>query len=51
MHGETLFGGVEARAARHRPTPQHATVLEPQIVVQARGVVLVNDENTAGRFA
>ena len=50
MDGQPLFLRVEARAARHCPAPQHAVMLQPEIVVQPRRVMLLNDENAAGRF-
>src|SRR5438270_1547107 len=47
MHGEPFFAGHEAGPARHRPAFHHAVELEPQIVMQAGGRMLLNDERIA----
>ena len=39
--------GHQARAARHRPALHHAVELEPEIVMQARRRVLLDDEVVA----
>ena len=44
VDGETLFRRIEARPPRHRPALQNAVELEPEIVVQPRRGVLLNDE-------
>jgi hypothetical protein len=49
MDGQPLLGRIKAGASRHRPTPQDAVVFETQIVMEASGRVLVNDEDAAGR--
>src|SRR5262249_49147620 len=46
-HGEPLLARYQARAARHRPALHHAGELEPQVVVQARGRVLLDHEGIA----
>ena len=43
MDRQTLLARHQARPARHRPALQHAVHLEPQIVVQASGGVLLDD--------
>ena len=50
MDGQPLLRRVEARPARHRPAPQHAVMLQPEIVVQPRRIVLLDDEDAAGRL-
>src|SRR6185437_5855389 len=47
LHGEPLFARDKAWAARHRPALHHAVKLKPQIIVQARRVVLLDDEGVA----
>ena len=44
VDGEPLVARHEARAARHRPAHHHAVELEPQVVVQPRRGVLLDDE-------
>ena len=44
MDRHALFGGVVARSLRHRPRPQHAVELEPEVVVQPGGRVLLDHE-------
>ncbi len=51
MHGEALFARHEARAARYRPALQHAVHLEAEVVVEARGVVLLDHEAVAALAA
>ena len=41
---QPLVGGVERRALGHRPGLEHAVVLEAEIVVQAGGGMLLDDE-------
>ena len=43
VDGEPLVAGHEARPARHRPAHHHAIEFKPQIVMQPRGVVLLDD--------
>src|SRR2546423_2123711 len=47
VHGEPLFARHEARASCYRPALHHAVELEPQIVMQARRGVLLDDECVA----
>ena len=51
VHCEALVVGVEARALGHRPAQQHAVELEPEVVVQAGGRVLLDDERQPGGAA
>ena len=44
MDRHALFLRVEARPLGHRPAQQHAVELEPEVVVQAGGPVLLDDE-------
>ncbi|MCG3189759.1 MAG: hypothetical protein LKCHEGNO_02257 [Burkholderiaceae bacterium] len=41
-HRDALVGRVDARPLGHCPRPHHAAVLEPQVVVQPRGGVLLD---------
>ena len=43
-HREALVGGIEARAARHRPALHDAVELEAKIVVETAGVVHLHHE-------
>ena len=47
MRRNVLDGGIERRALAHRPAPQHAVVLQAEVVVQAGAVrlVLLHDED------
>ena len=47
MRRDVLDGGIERRALAHRPAPQHAVVLQAEVVVQAGAVrlVLLHDED------
>ena len=49
LHREALVGGVERGAHRHRPRAQHAAELEPEVVVKARGGVLLDAEEARPR--
>src|SRR5262249_8851777 len=51
LYGEALLRGVEARALGDRPREQDAVELEAEVVVQARGGVLLDDEEVAARGA
>ncbi len=42
-HGKPLIGGIEARAFGDRPAQQDAAKLEPEIVVKARSIVLLDE--------
>lgn len=44
LDGEPLLAGDQARAASHCPALQHAADLEPEVVVQPAGGVLLDDE-------
>ncbi len=44
---EALLVGVDARPARHRPALEHAVDFETEIPMEARGVVLLDDEAVA----
>ena len=46
---ETLFGCVEARAARDRPAEQYPIPFEPEVEMQAGRIVLLHHEGTASR--
>ena len=46
-HRQPLVAGIEARPLRHRPALQHAVELEPEIPVEPRRVVLLDDEAVA----
>ncbi|MEZ5332470.1 MAG: hypothetical protein R2991_10560 [Thermoanaerobaculia bacterium] len=50
LHGEPLLGGIEGRALGYGPGAQDAAHLQTQVVVQAPGRVLLDDEQ-AGRAA
>ena len=41
-HGQPLIGGIEARAFGHSPAQEHAVEFESEIVMQPRGVVLLD---------
>ena len=45
LHGEAVRVGFQRWPLRHGPGDQHAVVLEPEIPVQVRGVVLADDED------
>ena len=47
VHREPLGLRIERRALRHRPRQQHAVVLEPEVVVQVAGEVLLDAEERA----
>ena len=49
MDCEPSLGRVKARPAGNRPTPQHAVMFEAKIIVQSRGVMLVDDKYPAAR--
>ena len=42
MNGEAFIGGIEAGALCYRPAEEDAVELEAKIVVQSRGVMLLN---------
>ena len=44
LHGEALYRRVQTGALGHSPALHHAVELEPQVVVQVTGGVLLNDE-------
>src|SRR5689334_14116252 len=44
VHGKVLGQRLEARSFRNRPRLQHTVDFEPEIVVQARGVVTLDAE-------
>ena len=48
LDGEALVMRVERRAAGHGPGFEDAVEFKPKIVVQSRGVMLLNDETKAG---
>ena len=43
LHGQTLDGGIERGPFGHGPREQHAIPLQAKIVMQVRGLVLLND--------
>ncbi len=45
VHGERLRAGLERHALRHGPRRERAVPLEPEVVVQARRVVALHDED------
>src|SRR5215475_2201807 len=47
LYGEPLLARHQARAARYRPALHHAVELEPQIVMQPPGGVLLDDIGVA----
>ncbi len=47
LDGEVVLLGVGRLAARQRPAHEHAVVLQPEVPVQAAGVVLLDDEAVA----
>src|SRR5262249_30842168 len=47
VHGQALFIGIDARALRHSPALENAVELEPEVPVQPRRVVLLDDEAIA----
>ena len=49
LDGEALVGRIERRTLRHRPGAQHPVDLQPEVVVQRRGLVLLDDELRATR--
>src|SRR5690606_23523005 len=49
--GEALVGRRERGASRHRPGLEHSVELEPQVIVQAPGGMLLNDEAQTSRGA
>jgi hypothetical protein len=49
LHSETLVVWVKRRAARHGPGFEDAVQFQPKIIVQPRGVVLLDNEAPAGR--
>src|SRR5262249_24102742 len=51
LHGEALVGGVEARALGHRPALERAVELEPEIVMEMAGCVLLDHEGQIRRSA
>src|SRR5262249_26031485 len=50
VDGEALLAGVEARPLGHRPALQDPVELEAEVVVEAAGVVLLDDEGEALPF-
>src|SRR5262249_30317051 len=48
MHRQTLLPGIEARSLRNRPAQQDAAPLEAEIVVEARGRVLLDAVDPSG---
>ena len=47
LHREPLVRRIEARPLGHRPALQHAVELQPEVVVQMAGGVLLDDERQA----
>jgi hypothetical protein len=45
--GKTLVSGIERRSFRHRPGFEDAVDFQTEIVMQARGYVLLNDKTQA----
>jgi hypothetical protein len=41
-HGQPLISGIEARAFGHSPAQEYAVEFESEIVMQPRGVVLLD---------
>src|SRR5689334_23351166 len=46
-HRQAVFARIEARPLGHGPALEHAVELEPEIPVQPRGLVLLDDEAVA----
>src|SRR3954452_8714255 len=51
VHRQPVLVGVLGNAARQRPGGEDAVVLEPEVPVQPRGVVLLHDEAAPGLLA
>src|SRR5262245_43004806 len=51
LHGEALVGGVEAGPLGHRPALEGALELEPEVVVEPAGHVLLDHEGSRARAA
>ena len=49
VHRQPLRLRIERRSLRHRPRQQHAVVLEPEVVVQVAGEMLLHAEEAALR--
>jgi hypothetical protein len=43
-HREAFDGGIERRTLGNRPRQQNAVPLEPEVVVEVRGAVFLDDE-------
>jgi hypothetical protein len=50
VDGQALLAGIEARPLGHGPAPQHAFHLQPEVVVQARGVMALHHETMLRLF-
>ncbi|KAG1251901.1 hypothetical protein G6F68_012041 [Rhizopus microsporus] len=50
LHGHALDGGIVAGALGHRPALHRAVQLQPEVIMQPAGPVLLDDEG-AGRFS
>ena len=48
LHGEALVGRIGRGALRDRPALEHAIHLQPEIVMQAAGMVLLHDKERPG---
>ena len=44
VHGHALVGRIEAGPLGHGPRHEHAIEFQPEVVVQARGRMLLDDE-------
>ena len=42
-HRQPLVARIKARPLGHRPAQQNAVQLQPQVVMQARGIMLLNE--------
>ena len=51
VHRQPLGLRIERRPLRHRPRQQHAVVLEPEVVVQVAGEMLLDAEEPLARLA
>ena len=45
VDGQVLLAGLERDALGHGPARERATALEPEVVVEPRGVVALDDED------
>ena len=44
LHRQALVGGIEIRAFGHGPALEHAVQLQAEVVMEVRGIVLLDDK-------